>query len=148
MNIKEKIKNFWNDFKKNWLWVNIGAYISTTITSWLLFCIEIVDLVFAIFFTVFYPLLMFFAYYARKSKHQKLITKIVLVGCGGFSFGLFLWLILGYVLFNAPWAPFQDLPPVLIRSIFLLLLISCCVIGGSIMYIVGKKREWRLPSTY
>ncbi len=26
-NLKEKIKNFWNEFKKNWLWVMIGVYI-------------------------------------------------------------------------------------------------------------------------
>ena len=87
MNTKEKIKNFWKAFKKNMLWVNIGVYISTTIWTWVLFCVGIVNLVFAIFFTILYPLSIPLAYYVRKSKHLKIITKIVLVGCGGYVFG-------------------------------------------------------------
>ena len=151
MNTKEKIKNFWKAFKKNWLWVNIGVYISTTITSWLLLYIEIVDLVFAIFFTVFYPLLMFLVYYARVSKHQKIIIEIGIVGCCGYVFGLILWLILGYLLITAPWAPLRILvlDAVLRGRILLLLLLPIlCVIAGYIVYRVGKKREWGLPLTY
>ena len=150
MNTKEKIKNFWKAFKKNWLWVNIGVYISTTITSWLLLYIEIVDLVFAIFFTVFYPLLMFLVYYARVSKHQKIIIEIGIVGCCGYVFGLILWLILGYLLITAPWAPLRILvlDAVLRGRILLLLLPILCVIAGYIVYRVGKKREWGLPLTY
>lgn len=149
MNTKEKIKNFWKTFKKNWLWVSIGAYISAPITFWLLFYIEIVNLVFAIFFTVFPPLSMFLVYYIRVSKHQKIIIKIGMVGCGGYVFGLILWLFLGYLLIQAPWAPLRILigDAVLRGRILLLLLPILCVIAGYIVYRVVKKREWRLPLT-
>jgi len=149
MNTKEKIKNFWKAFKKNWLWVSIGAYISAAITFWLLFYIEIVNLVFAIFFTVFPPLSMFLVYYIRVSKHQKIIIKIGMVGCGGYVFGLILWLFLGYLLIQAPWAPLRILigDAVLRGRILLLLLPILCVIAGYIVYRVVKKREWRLPLT-
>ncbi len=149
-NTKEKIKNFWKAFKKNILWVHIGNCTGLTFMNWMLFYFGIVDLVFAIFFTVFYPLLIFFAYYIRKSKHQKIFAEIVLVGLGGFSFGGILWIFLGYVLIAAPWAPLRILilDEVLRGRIFLLLLPTLCVIAGYIMYRVGKKREWRLPSTY
>jgi len=148
-NTKEKIKNFWKAFKKNWLWINIGNCIGLTNMAWVLFYFGIIDLMLAIFFTVFYPLLIFLAYYIRVSKHQKIFTKIMLVGCGGYVFGVILWLFLGYVLINAPWAPLRILilDAVLRGRILLLLLPTLCVIAGYIMYRVGKKREWRLPSS-
>ena len=149
MNTKEKIKNFWKDFKNNWLWVSIGAYISTAMTSWLLFYIEIVDLVFAIFFTVFFPISILLVYYVRESKHQKIIFKIGMVGCWGYVFGAILWLFLGYLLIQAPWAPLRILigDAFLRGRIFLLLLPILCVIAGYIVYRVVKKLEWRLPLT-
>ena len=148
--MKEKIKIFWKAFKKNILWVHIGNCTGLTFMWWMLFYFGIVDLVFAIFFTVLYPLSIPLAYYIRVSKHQKIITKIVWVGCGGYVFGLILWLFLGYVLITAPWAPLRILilDAVLRGRIFLLLLPTLCVIAGYIMYRVGKKREWRLPSTW
>jgi len=92
---------------------------------------------------------MFLAYYVRVSKHQKIFTKIILVGLGGYVFGLILWLFLGYLLITAPWAPLRILvlDAVLRGRILLLLLPTLCVIAGYIVYRVGKKREWRLPST-
>ena len=150
MGVKEKIKNFWKAYKKNWLWVNIGGCIFSTFTLWLLFSLGVINLVIAILLTVFYPFAIFLAYYGRISKHQKIITKIVLVGGGGYVFGVILWLFLGYLLITAPWAPLRILilDEVLRGRIFLLLLPTLCVITGYIMYRVGKKREWRLPSTY
>ena len=150
MNTKEKIKNFWKAFKKNMLWVNIGAYIGTTIWTWVLFCVGIVNLVFAIFFTILYPLSIPLAYYVRKSKHLKIITKIVLVGCGGYVFGGIMWFITGYVLIQAPWAPLRILigDAVLRGRILLLLLPTLCVIAGYIMYRIGKKIKWRHPTRF
>ena len=149
MGVKEKIKNFWEEFKQNWLWVNIGGCIFSTFMLWLLFSLGVINLVIAILLTVFYPFAIFLAYYGRKSKHQKIITKIVLVGGGGYVFGLILWLFLGYFLITAPWAPLRVLvlDAVLRGRILLLLLPTLCVITAYIMYRVGKKREWRLPST-
>ena len=54
--------------------------------------------------------------------------------------------IIGYVLIQAPWAPLQGLPPVLRGRIFLLLLPTLCGIAAYIMYRIGKKRDWILPT--
>ena len=150
MGVKEKIKNFWKAYKKNWLWINIGNCMGLTFMLWLLFSLGVINLVIAILLTVFYPFAIFLAYYGRISKHQKIITKIVLVGGGGYVFGVILWLFLGYLLITAPWAPLRILvlDAVLRGRILLLLLPTLCVITAYIMYRVGKKREWRLPSTY
>jgi len=149
-NLKEKIKNFWKDFKKNTLWVNIGVYISTTIWTWVLFCGGFVNLAFAIFFTIMIPLPILLMYYVRKSKHLKIIIKIVLVGCGGYVFGGIMWFIIGYVLIQAPWAPLRILigDAAIRGSILLLLVISSYAIAAYIMYRIGKKRKWRPPARF
>ncbi len=150
MNVKGKIKGFWKAYKKNWLWINIGNCMGLTFMNWLLFFIGVINLVIPILLTVFYPFAIFLAYYGRISKHQKIISKIVLIGCGGYGFGIIMWIFLGYVLIAAPWAPLRVLvlDAVLRGRILLLLMVTCCVIAGYIMYRVGKKREWRLPSIY
>ena len=145
-NLKEKIKNFWKNYKKNWIWVSIGYCTCNTFTLWLLFFIGIFDLILAIFFTVFFPLMISIAYYGRKSIHQRTISKIMLVGCGGFGFGGIMWFLIGYVLIQAPWAPLQGLPPVLRGRTLLLLLPTLCGIAAYFMYRIGKKRDWILPT--
>jgi len=150
INTKEKIKNFWKAYKKNSIWVSIGNCMGLTFMNWTLFYFGIIDLMMAIFLTVLYPLLIVFVYYGRKSKHRLTIFKIGLVGCCGYVFGVIIWIFLGYVFIAAPWAPLRILilDDVLRGRIFLLLLPTCCVIAGYIMYRVGKKRIWRLLSTY
>ena len=122
---KENYKNFWKKLNEKWLLVNIISYIVGTILFWWLFFIGLINLMTAIFLTILNPLILVLIYYffnyVRVSKHQKLITKIVLVGFGGLVFGGILWLFLGYLLITAPWAPLQDLPPVLRGRLFLLL---------------------------
>ena len=146
MNKKEKLKIFWKNYKKNWIWVSIGYCTCNTFTLWLLFFIGIFDLILAIFFTVFFPLMISIAYYGRKSIHQRTISKIMLVGCGGFGFGGIMWFLIGYVLIQAPWAPLQGLPPVLRGRTLLLLLPTLCGIAAYFMYRIGKKRDWILPT--
>ncbi len=145
-NLKENIKNFWINYKKNWIWVNIGAYGGTIIIFWWLFFVGIINLAIAIVLTILDPLLISIVYYGRKSKHQKIITKIMLVGCGGLGLGGFVWIFLGYVIIASPWAPLRDLPAVLRGRIFLLLLISSWGFAAYLMYRIGKKREWRFPA--
>jgi len=147
MNVKGKIKGFWKEFKQNWLWVNIGGCIFSTFMLWLLFSLGVINLVIAILLTVFYPFAIFLAYYGRKSIHQRTISKIMLIGCGGFGFGVIIWLITGYLLITNPWAPLQALPPVLRGRILLLLLLPSCGIAAYIMYRIGKKRDW-IPYNY
>ena len=144
MNTKEKIKSFWKNYKKNWIWISIGYCICNTPMQWLLFYFGIIDLMLAIFLTVFFPLMIILAYYIRKSIHQKTIIKILLVGGGGFGFGVYIWLFLGYLLIQAPWAPLRILiGDAGIRGrILLLLLPTSCGIAAYIMYRIGKKRDW------
>jgi predicted RND superfamily exporter protein len=147
---KEQLKNIWKRLNQKWLWVNIGSYIVGTVIFWCLFFFEIINLMTVTFLTilniVIIPLMYYFFKYVRGSKHQKLITKIILVGCGGYAFGFFLWLFLGYVLVTSPWAPLRVLDAVLRGRINLLILISSWAIGAYVMYRIGKKREWRPPS--
>ena len=92
------------------------------------------------------PLMYYFFNYFRKSKHQTIIIKIMLVGCGGFSLGIFIWFFIGYTFIMAPWAPLNNLTGVLRQRIFLLLLIFSWGLAAYIMYRIGKKRDWRPPS--
>ena len=152
-NIKEKIKIFWKDFNKNWVWVNIGAYGAWMISSWSLFFVGILDLGRVIFSTILglaiFPLI-YTLKHIRKPKLLKLITGILLVGCGTLVFGGIMWLIIGYVLVQAPWAPLRILigDAVIRGRINLLILISSYIIGGYIMYRIGKKRKWRPPAHF
>ncbi len=132
MGVKEKIKNFWEEFKQNWLWINIGNCMGLTFMNWLLFFIGVINLVIPILLTVFYPFAIFLAYYGRISKHQKIITKIGLVGFGGWGLGCPIWIFLGYVLIAAPWAPLRVLvlDAVLRGRILLLLMVSSYVLGA------------------
>jgi len=143
-NKKEKLRSFWKNYKKNWIWVSIGICIGLIYMKWVLFYFGIIDLMLAIFLTVLYPLSIFLAYYIRVSKHQKIIIKIGLVGCCGYVFGTILWLFLGYLLIQAPWAPLRILiGDAGIRGrILLLLLPTSCGIAAYIMYRIGKKRDW------
>jgi len=150
-NIKEKIKIFWKDFNKNWVWVNIGAYGAWMISSWSLFFIGILDLIRVIFSTILGLAIFSLLYilkHIRKPKLLKIITGIVLVGCGSAFFGFIMWFITVYVLIQAPWAPLQALPPVVRGRILLLLVISSYAIAAYIMYRIGKKRKWRPPSHF
>ena len=150
MNTKEKIKNFWKNHEKGWIWFSIGTCIALIYMKWVLFYFGIINLMLAIFLTVLYPLSIFLAYYIRVSKHQKIIIKIGWVGCCGYVFGTILWLFLGYLLIQAPWAPLRILigDAVIRGRINLLILISSYAIGGYIMYRIGKKRKWRPPAHF
>lgn len=146
--MKEKIIAFWKAFKKNWLWSAIGAYISTTIIFWGFFFLEFIDLTVPILNTVLYPIAIVVAYYGRELKHEKIITKIVLIGGFGYALSVPIWLITAYLLIVAPWAPFQDLSTPL-KNLFLpLFMVPSYGLTAYLMYRVGKKRDWKRPSTY
>jgi len=152
-NLKEKIKNFWKNYKKNNLWVSIGICIGLIYMKWVLFYFGIIDLMLAIFLTVLYPLSIFLVYYIRRIRNLKLlklITGIVLVLFGIFSLGGIMFFIVGYLLIQAPWAPLRILigDAVIRGRILLLLLPTFYAIGGFIMYRIGKKRKWRPPARF
>jgi len=147
-NLKEKIKNFWKNYKKNILWVNIGSCTCLTIMNWAFFFLGFVNFAIVILFTVFYPLLIILGYYIKVSKHKNIIAKIAYIGCGGYVLGLIIWLLTGYVLITAPRAPLHDLTTVLRGRILLLLVISSYGLAAYIMYRIGKNRDWKLASIY
>jgi len=149
--LKEKIKIFGKNLNKNWVYVYIGAYGSWMISSWGLFFVGIYDLGRVIFSTILglaFFLLIYTLKRVRNLKLLKVITGIVLVGCGSAFFGFIMWFITVYILVQAPWAPLQALPPVLKGRILLLLVISSYAIAAYIMYRIGKKRKWRPPAHF
>ena len=147
-NVKEKIKNFWKNYKKNILWVNIGSCTCLTIMNWAFFFLGFVNLVILILFTVFYPLLIILGYYTKVSKHKNIIAKIAYIGCAGFLLGDIIWLLTGSALLYAPWAPLHSLPQGLNFTILLLLMVPSFGFSAYIMYRIGKKRDWKLASIY
>jgi hypothetical protein len=151
-NLKDRVKNFGKILNKNWLWVNFGAYISGLIIILFLFFLKFIDFVefiIGIFvIIVLPPIIIPLVYYGRKSIHQKTISKIILVGCGGFGFGVFFWLFLGYIFIAAPWALLRGLDPVLRGRIFLFLLFGSWGFMSYVMYRIGKKRDWTPPPIY
>lgn len=150
MNKKENQKNFWKKLNEKWLLVNVVSYIVGTILFWWLFFIGIISLMTVIFLTILnlliIPLIYYFFKYFKASKHQKIITKIILVGCGALALGWPIWLFTGYVFITSPWAPLRDLPAVLKGRILLLIVILSYGLAAYIMYRIGKKRDWRPPS--
>ena len=148
-NLKEKIKIFWKNFNKNWVYIYIGAYGSWMICFWWLFFIGFLDLGRVIFSTILglaFFLLMYTLKHIRNLKLLKLITGIILVSLGIFGLGGIMWIITSYVLIHAPWAPLRNV--VIKGRINLLMLISSYAIGGYIMYRIGKKRKWRPPAHF
>lgn len=141
--LKKKVQKFWTQFKKNWLWINIGAYGSSLIIFWPLFIIGVIDLLLMLIITIGHPLFILIAYYGRVPKYEKIIGKIMLVGCGGFSLGGFLWLFLSAILIGSEWGPLSGLPPLLRGRLNLLLLFTSWGISSYIMYRFGKKRDWK-----
>jgi hypothetical protein len=152
-NLKEKIKIFGKNLNKNWVYVYIGAYGSWMILSWGLFFVGIYDLGSAIFSTILGLAVFLLTYSLKRIRNLnllKLITGIILIGCGSLVFGGILWFITSYVLIAASWAPLRILigDAVIRGRINLLILISSYAIGGYIMYRIGKKRKWRPPAHF
>ena len=81
-NLKEKIKIFWKNFNKNWVYVYIGAYGSWMICFWWLFFVGFLDLGCVIFSTIL-GLAAFLLGYTfsriRKPKLLKLVFVFVFV---------------------------------------------------------------------
>jgi hypothetical protein len=151
--LKERIKILTKNLNKNWAYIYIGAYGSWMVSSWGLIFFGIYDLGHVIFSTIL-GLAVFFLVYLlkriRKPNILKLITGIILVGCGSVVFGGIMWLIIGYVLIQAPWAPLRILigDAVIRGRILLLILISSYIVAAYIMYRIGKKRKWRPPAHF
>lgn len=144
---KDKVKSstkIFQKFKENWLWVNIGGIIVHTVFLWVLYYYEITSLGFTIGFTLFYPLMIILAVLIKKSKNPQLIYKIVFIGCFGYLIGLIFWLFISYLLINAPWAPFSEILVGKTRlgiHIFTLFLFSA--LSMLLLYLIGKKKEWK-----
>ena len=154
-NNKEKDKNksykrLWKKFNQNWLWINIGSYIVGSIIFWGLFFIGIINMITVIFLTILNLIIIPMIYYLFKrikvSKHQTIIVKIIWVGCGLLALGVPIWFFIGYTLIMAPWAPLNSLTGVIKGRILILVVLSSYGLAAYIMYVIGKKREWKLLS--
>lgn len=143
MKLKEKIKNFWNEFKKHWLWVNIGAYMMITMINWTGFFLGSIKFEIALLITLIYPLIILTIFYIRKSKFETTIYKIVWIVCGGIALGFPIWGIIFFVLIGAPWAPLYEAHNILRGSISILILVPAYGVAAHLMYKLGKRRDFR-----
>jgi len=142
MNVKEKIKIFWKNFKENWLWVTIGFYIGITSMGWIEYfrgCFSLIGVVLPTFIA---PFFLFGIFYIRKLNSRTINRLIWTIG-GASVIGFPIWLFVNYILFVTPWAPFRECYGIL-RIIFFIL--STLLSYGGAAYIMdklGKKRDYR-----
>jgi len=143
LKLSEEIKNFWNEFKKQWLWVNIGAYMMIMMINWIGFFLGSIEFEITILISFIYPLIIISIYYIRKSKYQRNIYKGIWIVCGGISIGFPIWAFISYFFVGAHWAPFHESQGTLKDIIFILTIIPSYILAAYIMYRLGKKRDFR-----
>ena len=143
LKLKEKIKNFWNEFKKQWLWVNIGAYMIFLMISWTGFFLGFTKFEIALLITLIYPLIILTIFFIRKSKFETTIYKILWIVGGGICLGFPIWLIISFVLIIAPWAPLYEAHNILRDGISILILVPAYGVAAYLMYMLGKRRDFR-----
>ena len=145
-----KLKTFWENYRKNWLWINIGGYLSGLLFIWFLFFKGIFSLWISILVTIVIPLGIFLRSKIKLVKHPIMINKIWLIGIVGFLITDVFWLLSMYLLFTAPWAPIDQnqIPHWEGYSIFAVIFVGIYVIVGYFLYRFGEKREWHIPPCY
>jgi len=147
-----KLKLFWENCKKNWIWINLGAIITNTLFIWVLYYFNIMSLRYAIIGTIAPPLGIILIYNVKNIKNINiliLMNKIMLVGVVGYIITIIIWLPSGYILVNASWAPLHNLlSPNLEIAFILLLMVAIYGIVAYILYRFGKKREWHISPHY
>ena len=143
MKLSEEIKNFWNEFKKQWLWVNIGAYMMIMMINWIGFFLGSIEFEITILISFIYPLIIISIYYIRKSKHQINIYKGIWIVGGGISLGFPIWALFFFIFFGAPWAPLHEWQGTLRDIILILSVIPSYSLAAYIMYRLGKRRDFR-----
>lgn len=142
-NLIKKIKNFWKNYKKNWLWVTIGFYIGITSMGWIEYFRGYFSLIGAVLPTFITPLLLFGIFYIRKSKHQRVIGRLITVIGGGLALGFPIWIFFNYILLVAPWSPFHEIYGILRIIIFILVMLLSYSAAAYIMDKLGKRRDYR-----
>lgn len=143
MRLKEKITNFWTEFKKQWLWVNVGAYMMIMMINWIGFFLGSIQFIIALLITFIYPLIILSIFYIRKSKFETTIYKIAWIIGGGLSLGFPIWGIIFFVLIGAPWAPLYAAHNILRGGISILILLPAYGVAAHLMYILGKRRDFK-----
>jgi hypothetical protein len=141
-NTKEKIKNFWKNFKENLLWVIIGFYIGITSMAWIEYFRGYFSLIEVVLPTFIAPIFLFGIFYIRKL-NSRTIYRLIWVIAGGLALGLLIFMSVNYILFVAPWAPLYEFN-VMLRRIFTILIMLLSLGGAAyIMDQLGKKRNYR-----
>ena len=138
------IKNFFQKFRENWLWVNIGGIIANTIFLWVFYSYGIINFGYTIAFTLLYPLIIILVVLIRRAKNPPLCYKIVGIGIGGFVIADIIWLLSISALLWQPWSPLFGVFSTKARIWFyittFLLLYTIVMIT---IYLIGKKKGWK-----
>jgi len=142
--MREKRENR-KSFVKNWYWVAIGVYISTTVIGWIGYSMGIIPLIGIILTTIGIPILLISIFYIRKLDNRTFYKCVFIIGGAAF-FGGIIWFGVAYIFQGAPWAPLRALrdSELIYRIIFDLgFTILCWGLGGFIGYAIGKRRDFR-----
>ncbi len=141
-NTEEKIKNFWKNFKENWLWVTIGIYIGITSIGWIMYFRGCFSLIEVVLYTFLASILLFSIYYISKLKSGTIFRILWILG-GAFVIGVWIFFSVNYILFASSWAPFHEID-VTLRRLFTILVFLLSYCGAAyIMYRIEKKIKWR-----
>jgi hypothetical protein len=142
MNIKDRIKRLWKNYKEVRLIFLSGVIVGINTVNWILFFLGLIDLRAPIAFTIFTVILVIITFLS-KSKYKQITAKAVYIVLGGIGLGGIVWFVTGYIFIAAPWAPLRAFR----GRIYLALLFGSWGVGALIMYFVGKKRNWRTTFT-
>ncbi|TXT53646.1 MAG: membrane protein of unknown function [Promethearchaeota archaeon] len=121
-------------------------YFLSTMFIWWAYIIDMVSLSLTLILTFIWPLGFMITIYTIVSERQEILNKVIYVGLLGYVFSIPLWLILGFSLLFAPWAIFGNLSTARVNISVILLLIVSYLLMASIMYIVGKRKKWKIHS--
>jgi hypothetical protein len=148
LELKERVKAWLKEFRENFILVLIGSFLANLPLLWYLYFIEIINLASAIMLTLFYPIAIVLIYYGERLEDtdNKLFFKIIMMVIGGVGFGGIIWFLSGYLLLQAPWAPFHTINPSIRGRLLLFLLIPSFIVGACVMYKIGESKNWK-PGT-
>ena len=109
--MKEKIKDFWNNLNKKWIWIGNAIYVILVIIDWIGFFYNFITLETTLLVTCIYPVIFLVSFFINTSKYNVTFRKILLNVAVALPLGFVIWLALIYSLITAPWALLNGIHP-------------------------------------
>jgi hypothetical protein len=119
--LKEKIKDFWNNLNKKWMWIGNAIYIILVIIGWIGFFYNFITLETTLLVTFIYPVIFLVSFFVNTSKFKVTFRKILFNVAVALPLGFVIWLALIYSLITAPWALLNGIQPSTLYIVLFLL---------------------------